>query len=82
MKPTTQQQLVHLRLLSKLPVRTHYCRGVQDSGNIHFVKRSQPTEVAERKKRIRELWAQGKKAPEIARIMNCTRMTVHNHLRK
>jgi hypothetical protein len=68
----------HLRLLSTLPVRTHYKPYKETRENAHFMT---PVRCMERKKRIRELKANGKAPKEIARLEGCSIMTVYNHLR-
>lgn len=79
MKPITPQQIVHQRLLSTLPVRTHVKTYKAPGGNAHYVT---PVASVKRKKRIRALAKEGKSPKEIARMENCTIMTVYNHLRK
>jgi DNA-binding CsgD family transcriptional regulator len=79
MKPITPQQIVHLRLLSSLPVRTHHRpEEPQPSGNVHYLTSH---EYTERKKRIRALKKEGKTPKEIAAIEGVSVQTAYNHLR-
>jgi DNA invertase Pin-like site-specific DNA recombinase len=80
MKPITPQQIVHLRLSSTLPVRTHYRPAdAVPGGNVHYMT---PIEATERKKRIRAMKRQGITTNEIARIEGVSKQTVYNHLRR
>jgi DNA-binding NarL/FixJ family response regulator len=79
MKPITQQQIVHLRLLTSLPVRTHHRpEEPQPGGNVHYLTSH---EYNERKKRIRALKKEGKTPKEIAVIEKVSTQTIYNHLR-
>jgi hypothetical protein len=78
MKPITQQQIVHLRLLSTLPVRTHCRPPPKDGGSPHLFT---PVRSVILKNRIRKLKAEGRTPREIASIVGKTTQTVYNHLR-
>ena len=79
MKPITPQQIVHLRLLSALPVRTHYApEYVPQGGNVHYVT---PMQATERWKRIKAMKKEGKTPREIADAEGCSIVTVYTHLR-
>ena len=79
MKPITQQQLVHLRLLSALPVRTHY--RPQQTETVPNVYYRTPMQANERSKRIKAMEKDGKTPREIADAEDCSIVTVYKHLR-
>lgn len=80
MKPITPQQVVHLRLLSSLPVRTHHRPpDLKPGGCPHYMT---PTEATERKKRIKAMKKEGKTPKEIAAAEGVSKQTVYNHLRR
>ena len=79
MKPITPQQIVHLRLLSALPVRTHHRPADKEpSRSPHYMT---PTEATQRKRRIKAMRKEGKTPKEIAAIEKISKQTVYNHLR-
>ena len=79
MKLITPQQIVHLRLLSALPVRTHYRPPQEDTFRAPYYRT--PMQATERSKRIKAMEKEGKTPREIADAEGCSIVTVYTHLR-
>jgi hypothetical protein len=78
MRVVTKQQQVHLRLMSTLPVRTHY-QPQKEGGHVHFMP---PEKTMALKRAIKKLKDAGKTTREMVGILGCSKQTVYNHLRR